>query len=386
MKKRVTFFMLIMFLHFSTTCYGSDVNPTKDINTVLNELLEETETVLKHYHTKNQKILLALDDINTKLTSPLTITEKVDLLIRKDQLKEVLNLNGLSKASDISKIRYLKGLEIIRILYEKPLALDHHFASVATFNEISNLSNPNHYPEFASLKDVLTQKQGRKSGFNLTSLLENNIYTSTLHSFVSLFSNNSSKQKKQESIKEIECILDFTLRMHNSLNTIYFETAFLQKSNNTIIEELEKLFIDYTKPINYKVALKDCRNNDDWDTVRGHLTNYLTELDKVAKDKTKQFKAHKMKIDLAFPIDRLLQFITQYNSHIDLGTKFYEKFGIMLNSYENEERCATKIPIEYSKLKDNIKTSIEKFNNAYRPVEINGSKMKQVLYGMNEYE
>ena len=204
---------------------------------------------------------------------------------------------------------------------------------------------------------------------------------------MSLFNNESaSKQEKEQNLKEVECILDFTLRMHNELNTIYFETAFLRKSNDNIMTELEQLFIDFTKPIQYKVALKECRNSDDWDTVRQHLSNYLQELDKIIMDDSQRYKAHKMQINLAFPIDRLLQYITQYNSHIDQGAKFYEKFGIMLDSYENEQQCSTKIPLEYSKLKENIKTSIEKFNTAYKPIEINGSKMKEVLYGMNEYD
>lgn len=37
-------------------------------------------------------------------------------------------------------MKYLKGLQIIRIMYEKVLSLDHHFASVRTLSEISKLS------------------------------------------------------------------------------------------------------------------------------------------------------------------------------------------------------------------------------------------------------
>ena len=58
----------------------------------------------------------------------------------------------------------------------------------------------------------------------------------------------------------------------------------------------------------------------------------------------------------------------------------------MLNSYENEQQCANEIPTEYQTLKNNISLSIEKFNTAYKPIEINGSKLKQLLYGINEYE
>lgn len=97
-------------------------------------------------------------------------------------------------------------------------------------------------------------------------------------------------------------------------------------------------------------------------------------------------KQLKMQIDLEFPIDRLIQFITQYNNFINEGEKFYQKFGIILNSYENEKQCESKLPIEYKKMKDDINIAIEKFNMAYKPVEINGSKMKEILYGINEFE
>jgi len=56
---------------------------------------------------------------------------------------------------------------------------------------------------------------------------------------------------------------------------------------------------------------------------------------------------YKMQVNLEFPIDRLLQFIGQYNNFIDQGGKFYEKFKIILNSYENEKQCETKLPLEY---------------------------------------
>jgi len=93
-----------------------------------------------------------------------------------------------------------------------------------------------------------------------------------------------------------------------------------------------------------------------------------------------------MQIDLNFPIDRLLQFIVEYNRFIDQGGKFYEKFKIILDSYENEQQCSSSLPPAYKKLKTNIDVAIEKFNTAYKPVEINGSKMKEILYGINEYE
>ena len=377
---------LILIFFISSNCFAS-INPNPIINSILEELILEIQDIQSHYDISNANLYQELHQITKELQRTNQVEQQVALLIKKDQLNERLNQNALSETTDISKIRYLKGLQIINILYAKTLSLDHHYASVATFNEINNLSNPNHYPEFATMKDVIKNNQDKKTGFNLSGILGENIYTSVVHTLVSLFTNsNSSKAEKEANLEDVECILDFTLRMHNDLNTIYFETAFLQKSNENIIDELEQLFVDFTKPIKYKTPLKECRNNDDWDVVRENLDAYLERLNKIIVDDSQRYKAHKMQINLEFPIDRLLQFITQYNMHIDQGAKFYEKFGIMLNSYQNEKQCATKIPPEYIKLKANIKTSIETFNTAYKPVEINGSKMKQVLYGINEYD
>jgi hypothetical protein len=378
--------LVIMFA--SVHLYANINDPNEEITILLEELGSQLEEIQGVYEVKNIILQERLISLTKSLQNENTTTDyKVAILIEKDHIQSELKTNALSESSDISKIRYLKGLQIIKILYEKTLTLDHHFSSVATFNEMNNLSNPNRYPEFVKMKDDMTSKQDKREGFNLTNILGNNIYTSVVHTVVSLFSNsNVSKTEKEASLKEVECILDFTLRMHNDLNTIFFETSFLQKSNDNVIKELEQLFVDYTKPIKYKTPLKECRNSDDWDEVRENLKKYLNELDKAIKDESQRYRAHKMQINLEFPIDRLLQFITIYNGHIDQGGKFYEKFGIMLNSYENEQQCATKIPAEYKKLKESIAISIEKFNTAYKPVEINGSKMKQILYGINEFD
>jgi hypothetical protein len=93
-----------------------------------------------------------------------------------------------------------------------------------------------------------------------------------------------------------------------------------------------------------------------------------------------------MLINLEFPIDRLIQFITQYNGFINEGEKFYQKFNIILNSYENEKQCESKLPLEFKKLKQDITVAIDKFNVAYKPVEINGTKLKEILYGINEFQ
>ncbi len=386
--KQLTKLFIFIFLFgfqysFSNTIFD---NNNKEIEQILTELSAEINTATKHYGNLKQEIYIKLNQVNENLIKEIILENKLNLLIKKDQLKDKLKFLKLSEISNINKIRYLKGLSIIRILYEKVLALDHHFSSIATFNEINKISNPNNYQEFTQVKDLLKSKKDKKKGFQLTSLLGQNIYTSSIDMFMNLFNSNASPKEKEAELEKIECILDFTLRMNNDLNTIYFETTFLQKSNDKVMEDLERLFKDYTKPIKYYTSLKECRSNDDWDLVRNNLNEFLDKLDKAITSGNQQQLVTKMQINLNFPIDRLLQFITQYNSFIDQGGKFYEKFKIILDSYENEQQCNSSLPPAYKKLKSDIDIAIQKFNTAYKPVEINGSKMKEILYGINEYD
>ncbi len=387
MKKLTKLFIFIFLLgfqySFSNTIFD---NKDKEIEQILIELSTEIRSTKKYYNNLKQDIYTKLNQINKNLVTEIILDNKLNLIIKKDQLKDKLELLKMSEMSNINKIRYLKGLSIIRILYEKVLALDHHFSSIATFNEINKISNPNNYPEFTEVKDILKSKKNKKQGFQLTSLLGQNMYTSTIDMFINLFNSNATPKEKEAELEKIQCIMDFTLRMNNDLNTIYFETSFLQKSNDKVMSDLERLFKDYTEPIKYHTSLKDCRANDDWDVVRDNLNTYLNKLEGAISAGNQQQIVRKMQINLNFPIDRLLQFITEYNSFIDQGGKFYEKFKIILDSYENEQQCNSSLPPSYKKLKSDIDVAIEKFNTAYKPVEINGSKMKEILYGINEYD
>ena len=291
-----------------------------------------------------------------------------------------------SEMNDISKLRYQKGLQIIKILYEKILSLDHHFAAVRTFNEISNLSNPNHYPDFLKAKQSMQKQTDKKKQFDLGAILDKNIVTSVVYSFINILNSPAPKDEKENDLKNIECIIDFTLQMHQDLKTIFYETSFLQQSNESLKADIEQLFKDYTKPIKYDSTLSLCRTNDDWDRVAELLEKYMLNLKQCIATKETDAKIYKLQVNLEFPIDRLLQFIGSYNNFISQGEKYYEKFKVVLNSYQNKQQCASVIPPEYVKLKDDIDVAISKFKTAYKPVEVNGSKLKELLYGVNEFD
>lgn len=376
MKKRFLKYFLLLFCGFAFSN-----NLEKDPNIIITELFIEISSINLKYEVLINRKTERIEVINNSLLTTYKTKKKVDLLIEKDQInteiKELIRDNSV----DVSKIRYIKGLQIIKILYEKVLSLDHHFASIRTFNEINKISNPNQYPEFEKLKSLVSSKKDKKTGLDLTSILGTNTIVSVIQTFTNMLNSSLTKDEKEKELSNIECILDFTLRMQNDLNTIYFETTFLQKSNEKMKSEIEILFKDYTKPINYFTTLEQCRSNDDWENVTIKMEEYLSKM-KTATG-TQQYK---MQVNLEFPIDRLLQFISMYNNFIDQGGKFYEKFKVILNSYENEKQCETKLPLEYKKLKADIDVAIDKFNIAYKPVEINGTKMKEILYGLNEFD
>ena len=377
--KNLKYILILSLLFANLKSFATIEN--NDPNIVIVALINEIKIINHKYELLIDDKQLQLKQVNKALKEAISTEQKVDLLIEKDFIKsEILDLLK-ENSGEISKIRYLKGLQIIKILYEKVLSLDHHFASVRTLSEINKISNPNQYPEYEKLKDLVSAKKDKKSGFDLTSVLGTNTIVSVVQTFTNMLGSSLSKDEKEKEMASVDCILDFTLRMQNDLNTIYFETAFLQTSNTKMKADIELLFKDYTKPIGYVATLENCRANDDWETVTQKMEEYLTKM-KTATGTTQ----YKMQVNLEFPIDRLLQFITQYNNFIDQGGKFYEKFKIILNSYENEKQCETKLPLEYKKLKADIDVAIDKFNIAYKPVEVNGTKMKEILYGLNEFD
>lgn len=377
--KKLKYLSVLLLLFVKANAF-SEIEE-KDPNKIVDELVVEINSIYHRFELLVDIKQEELDRVDKALSIAYSPEQKINLLVEKDRIKSEIKLLMTETTGEISKVRYLKGLQIIKILYEKVLSLDHHFASVRTLSEINKISNPNQYPEYEKLKEIVSAKKDKKTGLDLTSILGTNTVVSLVQTFTNMMGSSLTKEEKEKELANVECILDFTLRMQNDLNTIYFETAFLQTSNDKVKEEIELLFKDYTKPIGYVASLESCRKNDDWETVNQKMEEYLTKMK--AATGTAQYK---MQVNLEFPIDRLLQFITQYNNFIDQGGKFYEKFKIILNSYENEKQCETKLPLEYKKLKTDIDVAIDKFNVAYKPVEINGTKMKEILYGLNEFD
>ena len=159
--------ILLFFVHFAY----ANTKPTNEINKLFAEMAKEIQQTKNTFEQKRYILYTQIDQAVKDLSVAKTLEEKVDLLVKKDILQGKVVSLAKSERVNIQKIRYLKGLSIIKLLYEKVLGLDHHFSSLVTFNEINKISNPNNYPEFERVKDLIKQKTDKKKRLKLTNLL-----------------------------------------------------------------------------------------------------------------------------------------------------------------------------------------------------------------------
>ena len=275
-------------------------------------------------------------------------------------------------------IRYERGIELIRLLYEKILSLDHHFSGMRTYQNVMVLSNPHQYPGFEQAKSRMEASMKRKNPIQIPNLLHSNPFFSATFSLVSTILGEGETKQKQAEFEQLSCILDFTVRMNAELSMIQHETTYLQGANQQLRTACEALFEDYVKIIGYHVSLEKCRQQDDWEQVRMDLGNYLSGLEGMETIPTDYRRAL---INLEFATQRVAEFINVYQNSIVQGTQYYQKFDRILNGYENEEHCDGQLPMQFEELKYDVKSTIEKFRNTYQLPEIQGSRMKQLLYG-----
>lgn len=307
----------------------------------------------------------------------LALAEKLEL---QEEKQTILDEFGI----DIARVRYRKGIEVIKILYEKVLGLDHHFTSLKTHQSIQRLSNPNAYPDFQNSAEQLKQRLYKKSAVQMPSFLQTNNYVSAIYSLVSGFFGDGKSNERQAELEDVSCILDFTLKMGNDLNTIYYETKFLINNNNKLRDDCIQLFEDYIDVIGYNTSLEKCRAEDDWEAIDEALDIFIEEIrsaQATGDERLIHSVVNKGHINMEFSIDRLLTYLDTYAAFINQGENYYKKFAVVVDSYDNEATCASKLPIQFSALKDEITFSIDKFIQAYDIAELKGSKLKDLLYG-----
>ncbi|NNL93489.1 MAG: hypothetical protein HKO66_14705 [Saprospiraceae bacterium] len=316
----------------------------------------------------------------------ITLEKKVDVLIEILQLERSLKNAIATFDMKFVKFRYQKGIEILKMVYEKILSLDHHFGTLRSFQDIALMSNPNSYPEFVKIKENLKSNTKSKDPIRLPVFLDNNPLISMGYAVVSSFFGTGDKQKRQGEMEKISCLLDFTLSMQSDLKIIYYETDYLKLNNQELKGKCIQLFKDYTKVIGYKFSLDYCRDIDDWDNVISLLDETIRTLNNYSDQPfSQEQKSIKHNINnLEFSIDRLLGFINEYSLFISQGEKYYHKFLSILKNYEHKDICISQLPTQYLELENEILQSIDKFETAYNVAELKGTKLRDLLYGSPE--
>lgn len=358
---------------------------SNSINRIMLELESSLHETMYQYEIGHQQLLAQYQDTEEILqTEALSVKEYIRLLNDKVNLLQAMEQKEDFLGVELTKIRYQKGLDLIRLIYEKVLGLDHHFTSIQTYQNITSLSNPNSYPEFQKSKSILEKRLKRENALKLPIVLETNPYLSPAFSLITSMLGAGSTTERESELEEISCILDFTARMNSELATIFYETTFLKENNNSLKQECIDLFQEYVGVIDYHTPLDICRREDDWEKVEETLDSYMKTLEaEIAKD-PRSTRAIKQQINLEFAVDRLVSFIDKYNSFIEQGSKYYQKFEVIVSNYPNEENCKSKLPVEFDSLKRDIRYSIDRFNEAYNIAALKGSKLKDLLYGFSE--
>lgn len=377
--------ILILYLLCSTFTYAAVDSLSFD--SFEDKMESELGKVKIQYELQISDLRIQLNETKLSLSNTALSTEmRLNFLLQKMNLEEEIEVLTTLYDLNLERVRYDKGIELIKMMYEKILGLDHHFTSLETYQSIMQMSNPNAYPEYQKSQEILQQKLKKDFAVRLPNLLVSNPYVSATYSLVAALVGDDEPRRKEEDLEKVACILDFTVRMNADLSIIYYETEYLKESNRTLKEECILLFDQYTRVVGYNVPLDKCRKTDDWETLEDKLEIYIKDLEAAAatKDEALFEKVHKGVVNIEFSIDRMLDFLNKYSAFIGQGEKYYQKFQVIVSNYQNETACAGKLPHQFSKLKQDINFSIEKFNEAYNIAELKGSRLKDLLYGLDD--
>lgn len=384
--------LLVLFCLLCCTKLSAAVPEPPGADSAFCAILEDWELqqglITAHFFPLEKEIdgkLADADAILAEVENGAAVEDRhIRALLQRNRLQESRRAVAENKVLELTRARFKKGLEIIKLIYEKTLSLDHHFTSLKTYNSVAALCNPNNFPEFQKNREVLEERLKKKSGFRMPQIMLSNPFLSAAYTVAaSLFSGDSNTGQSEKEMETVSCILDFTVRMNADLNTIYYETEFLKESNRALKDECKALFADFTKPVGYFTPLDICRKEDDWETLYQDLDKFIAEATAlVAQNNDASLrKASKMRADLEFQLDRLLVFINNYGSFVAQGEKYYQKFQIIISNYANEQVCATALPVQFAELKTDISNTISKFSESYNLAEIRGSKLKDLVYG-----
>ena len=378
-KKLTLLTILLLFLTETSSLFAVDA---------ISNWMSDFKKEIKAFHQQREKMEISLNtQVQVHYKQYCLHQSESNRYKYENALRTLRQFQENSQIQEL-QLRYKKGLSLIKLLYEKVLSLDHHFTGMRTYQNIFKLSNPNQYPKFRDTRKILEDNMKRRSPVVLPDILQVNPFISSTFSLIAGLLGDQSSKSGQKNLDEIACILDFTLKMNDDLSLIHFETAYLQGSNLSLIESCEQLFSEYVKIIDYHVALKTCRMEDDWEMVYTKIDEFIYQL---IDENNKQYqhsgigslKAQRALVNMEFGTQKVANFVGDYQSFIKTGAQYYKKFDSIINNYDNQEKCISELPTNFNELQYDIQNTIEKFENTYNLPEISGSRMKSLLFGIN---
>ena len=120
--KKIAKYLLFAMLLMSVNSFSYEFH--ENPNQLVYELLHEIKKIGEKYEVLLDEKHKQLNHINQSLAEAYSTEQKVELLYQKDKINAEIKQLSIDTNTEISKIRYLKGLQIIKILYEKVLSLD----------------------------------------------------------------------------------------------------------------------------------------------------------------------------------------------------------------------------------------------------------------------
>ncbi|MBK8491195.1 MAG: hypothetical protein IPL49_09990 [Saprospirales bacterium] len=279
----------------------------------------------------------------------------------------------------LSQMRFKKGLELIRLLYEKILSLDHHFSAMHTDQLVQALCTPGSYEGFREFMHASSRRP-------MPAFVFENPHLAAGFFLAEVHAQPGPTGMDAEAREQLFCLLDFALDINADLHLIYYETAYLIQSNSQLQQECLELFEDYTQVIGYTKTLDQCRNTDDWEAVFLALEQHIQSMRRrmetgAPADQQQLLRDH---INLEFSVDRLLNFMRNYQVHIQQGGRYYQKFQLILDHHTLRAACQKNLPEAWMQLRFEINQSVESFHKAYEVPEFKGSSLKDLLYGFTE--
>jgi len=348
------------------------------------------QALVSRYEFERSSLRKKMNSVESKLhTGQLQkdALQLIQLLFEKERIIQAWWLLENDYQDKILQLRFKKSIEMLKLLYEKMLSMDHHFAGMKALNDISNLSNPQYYPAFREFQARMEEKARKKHLTPLSPLLQSNPYIAAAFTVFGFL--YQSTNQPTETTEELQCILDFTVRMHQDLQNIYFELTFLKDANQLLLADCEQLFVECSKSVGYHLPLAYCREYDDWESL-------YQKVGAIPKDTSPSFPVssltsysfptmQKQQMALQFAIDRVTTFTERYIQFIQHGTEYYKKFSRILAAYHPDTTCAKVTPAAFLELKAEIQHALDKFKTAYQLPEIQGSKLKEMKYGVPEH-